>query len=357
MREPPGWIVWTLILGSNSVVSQGHIHILGAHGQLGCALRATHPVFSGSVSNGETVVTSYSRADCNLADLHVFTGNSALSVDSGDIVINCAAYTAVDAAEHDDAMAYRINAEAPGELAVLCRQRGAHLIHISTDYVFGGEPRRDENGMPLPWGVSDPVSPQCVYGVSKAAGEDVIRKVWQDVQQEGKGTQPAVIVRTSWLFTGPQRSQWGIGGGDFVTTMRRLYREKKHLTVVDDQYGCPTYSCDLARGIWEICHKLRQGVTIPGLLHASNAGATTWYEFATAIITGSGGSTMDVSPCRSSDFPTAAVRPAWSVLSPTSWNNAGLMPFRSWREALAESLQEPPTHFPDGVSVRVNTPI
>ena len=156
---------------------------------------------------------------------------------------------------------------------------------------------------------------------------------------------------------GPQRSQWGIGGGDFVTTMRRLYREKKHLTVVDDQYGCPTYSCDLARGIWEICHKLRQGVTIPGLLHASNAGATTWYEFATAIITGSGGSTMDVSPCRSSDFPTAAVRPAWSVLSPTSWNNAGLMPFRSWREALAESLQEPPTHFPDGVSVRVNTPI
>lgn len=310
------------------------IHIVGASGQLGYALLTTQPAFLWEVGQ-ETPLVMYSRRDCDLSDPKVFTAGETLMLGPGDIVINCAAYTAVDAAEEDADLAYRINAEAPGELAALCRERGAHLIQLSTDYVFGGEPRLDDAGQRLPWETTDPVSPRCVYGASKAAGEAAIMEAWAGVE----GPQQAVVVRTSWLFTGPQRRQWGVRGRDFVTTMQKLYQERGSLTVVNDQYGCPTYSLDLAHGLWELCQKQCHGETVPSLLHATNAGVTTWFDFAQAIIGQQGSdAAAAVHSCPSSEFPTPAARPSWSVLSPTSWEDAGLTPLRTWQDALREAL-------------------
>ncbi|MDU7192704.1 dTDP-4-dehydrorhamnose reductase [Lawsonella clevelandensis] len=312
------------------------IHIVGASGQLGYALLATQPAFLWEVGQ-ETPLVMYSRRDCDLSDPSVFTAGETLMLGPGDIVLNCAAYTAVDAAEENSDLAYRVNAEAPGELAALCRERGAHLVHLSTDYVFGGQPRFDDAGQCLPWETDDPVSPSCVYGASKAAGEAAIMDAWAGAE----GPQQAVIVRTSWLFTGPQRHQWGVRGRDFVTTMQDLYREKGSVTVVNDQRGCPTYSLDLAWGLWELCQKLCHGESVPALLHATNSGFTTWFEFAQAIISQlDSDAAAAVHPCTSSEFPTPAARPSWSVLSSTSWQDAGLTPLRSWQDALREALAD-----------------
>lgn len=312
------------------------IHIVGASGQLGYALLTTQPAFLWKVGQ-ETPLVTYSRRDCDLSDPTVFTSGETLMLGPEDIVINCAAYTAVDAAEENPDLAYRINAEAPGELAALCRERGTHLIHLSTDYVFGGQPRRDDAGQCLPWETDDPVSPRCVYGASKAAGEAAIMDAWAGAE----GPHQAVIVRTSWLFTGPKRRQWGVRGSDFVITMQDLYQAKGSVTVVNDQYGCPTYSLDLARGLWELCQKLCHGEAVPSLLHATNSGFTTWFNFAQAIIgQRDSDAATAVRPCASSEFPTSATRPSWSTLSPTSWHDAGLTPLRSWQEALEAALDE-----------------
>lgn len=313
------------------------IHIVGATGQLGHALISTQPAFFWEMG-AETPLVTYSRRDCDFTTPTVFRDGETLLLNEGDIVINCAAYTAVDKAEENPVLAYRINAEAPGELARLCYQRGAHLLHLSTDYVFGGPPRRSAAGHNLPWETGDPVAPQSVYGASKAAGEAAVQEVWRGVGADAT-TPQAVIVRTSWLFTGPQRHQWGVRGRDFVTTMQQLYRERGRLRVVADQFGSPTYSLDLARGLWELCQKLCRGERVPALLHASNAGVASWHTFATAIITGSGGSAERVQPCTSREFPTVATRPHWSVLSPTEWRAAGLTPLRPWEAALAEALR------------------
>ena len=206
-----------------------------------------------------------------------------------DLVINAAAYTAVDKAETERDAAFAINRDGAANLARACRARGVRLLHVSTDYVFDGTGTR-------PYREDDPVAPQSVYGASKAEGERAVLELG--------GT----VVRTSWLF--------GEGGPSFVHTMLRLARERPSLRVVADQHGCPTYAGDLADAL------LALAGTPAGIYHYCNDGATTWYAFAQAIV----GSAVRVDPITTADYPTPAKRPAYSVLDTTKVRALGIIP-------------------------------
>ncbi|MEV6659309.1 dTDP-4-dehydrorhamnose reductase [Nocardia fluminea] len=225
----------------------------------------------------------------------------------GAVLINCAAYTAVDAAETDVAAAFAANATGPGVLAAACAAAGARLIHVSTDYVFPGTAR-------TPYEPDDPTGPETVYGRSKLAGEQAVLAL---------GAQ---VVRTAWVYSGVE--------GDFVATMRRLEAERDTVTVVNDQLGSPTSAADLAAGLLELSTR----PDAPRVLHATNSGTATWFDLAAAVFTELGADPGRVLPCTSSEFPRPAPRPAYSVLSPAVWNAAGLTPLRPWRIALTDTL-------------------
>jgi dTDP-4-dehydrorhamnose reductase len=225
----------------------------------------------------------------------------------GAVVINCAAYTAVDAAETDVDAAFAANATGPGVLAAACAAAGARLIHVSTDYVFPGTAR-------TPYEPDDPTGPETVYGRSKLAGERAVLAL---------GAQ---VVRTAWVYSGVE--------GDFVATMRRLEAERDTVTVVNDQLGSPTSAADLAAGLLELSTR----PDAPRVLHATNSGTATWFDLAAAVFTELGADPGRVLPCASSEFPRPAPRPAYSVLSPAVWNAAGLTPLRPWRIALTDTL-------------------
>ncbi|MEU6563636.1 dTDP-4-dehydrorhamnose reductase [Nocardia nova] len=277
-----------------SPVSQSRIVITGAGGQLGRALVARAP---------EAVALG--RADLDITDADAV----AAAVRPGDVVLNCAAYTAVDAAESDRAAALAVNATGPAILAARCRETGARLVHISTDYVFDGTADR-------PYEPADPTGPASVYGSTKLAGEHAV------LQADPRAT----IVRTAWVYTGDR--------GDFVATMRRLEAERDTISVVDDQIGSPTYAPDLAAGLLELV--ARQAY--PGIVHAAGAGAVSRFELARAVFAGLGADPERVRPCGTADFPSPARRPAYSALSNRSWIAAGLTPLREWREALTDAL-------------------
>lgn len=303
-----------------STLMTPQLHILGAGGQLAHALVSTMP----DIYDKPGRVALYQRKDCDFTDPRSFENDTSLALHPGDIVINCAAYTDVDRAEDDPEGANQVNAQAPAALARLCKKRGAQLIHMSTDYVFSGK----DIGRPLE--TFDSTGATTVYGASKAAGEAAVLE---------ECPNNSVIIRTAWLFTGPLRDSWGLRSNDFVTTIQKLYQvKKKPIQVVDDQFGSPTYSMDLARGIWEVVGRLMQSEELPQILHATNAGTTTWYAFASEIVGLSGGKRGRVMPCSSKDYPTKAERPHWSVLSGASWEDAGLTPLRHWKKALAEAL-------------------
>ncbi len=229
----------------------------------------------------------------------------------GDVVLNCAAFTNVDAAESEPEAASAANATGPAVLAAACAGAGARLIHISTDYVFDGTATR-------PYETTDPTAPLSVYGQTKLAGEQAVLASAAQVH----------VVRTSWVFRA--------AGGDFVATMRRLERERDTIDVVDDQLSCPTYGGDLARALLE----LARTPDAPRLLHATNAGTASRFELARAVFAGVGADPERVRPCDSSTFPRPARRPAYSVLSDASWLGAGLTPLRPWRGALEAALTE-----------------
>ncbi|WP_241665823.1 dTDP-4-dehydrorhamnose reductase [Prescottella subtropica] len=230
------------------------------------------------------------------------------------VVVNCAAYTAVDAAESDEASATAVNEVGPRTLATACARTGAHLIHVSTDYVFAGDRVGDTAA---PYEPGDPTGPRTVYGRTKLAGERAVREMLPGAQ----------IVRTAWVYSG--------AGTDFVATMLRLERERDTVQVVDDQLGSPTYAVDLAAGLLELARTGGRGVTT---LHATNAGAATWFDLARAVFAGVGADPERVRPCTSAEFVRPAPRPGYSVLSPRSWADAGLTPLRPWRDALADAL-------------------
>ncbi len=272
--------------------------VTGASGQLGRAVLAREPA-----------ALALSRRDLDITDAAAVR----TVLRPGDILLNCAAYTAVDAAESEPAAAFAGNATGPAVLAQACRAAGAGLVHISTDYVFDGTADR-------PYEPADPTGPTSVYGRSKLAGEQEVLRL----------APAAHIVRTAWVYTGDH--------GDFVATMRRLERERDTVSVVDDQMGSPTFAPDLAAGLLELVARLSAGATLPPILHATNAGRATWFEVARAVFAGIGADPDRVRPCTSAEFPSPVRRPAYSVLSNRAWLESGLTPLRNWRDALGDAL-------------------
>lgn len=251
--------------------------ITGSGGQLAAAMRATIPA--------GVDATWLGRTELDITNPAAVARNSALS--GCDVLINTAAHTAVDAAEDEEERATAVNDIAPGNLARRCEQEGVHLVHLSTDYVFGSSaPRR-------PLTPADPTEPDTVYGRTKLAGE--ARLAGFD----------ATILRTAWVYSGNTLPTHR----DFVSTMLRLEQSQPQLQVVDDQHGSPTYAVDLARVVWQAAAE-RPG----GIRHAVGRGSTTWFGLASAVFEEIGADPARITPVTSAEFPTRATRPAWSVL-------------------------------------------
>jgi dTDP-4-dehydrorhamnose reductase len=237
-------------------------------------------------------------------------------VRAGDVVINCAAYTAVDDAERDQDRAYAINAAGPEYLALACARIGAQLVHISTDYVFDGD---FGGAAPRPYEPDDAARPLSVYGQTKRAGEQGVLAALPQ----------AVVVRTAWVYTGGN-------GKDFVAAMRKLAAGDGVVDMVDDQTGSPTYVADLVGALLEVADGQ---VNAPnGIVHAANSGAVTRCGQARAVFEILGADPERVRPVSSDHNPRPARRPAYSALSGRQSQDAGLSPLRPWRDALAEAL-------------------
>lgn len=238
-----------------------------------------------------------------------------------NVVINTAAYTQVDHAEDEPEKAFSINAEAVKTLAEACYKNDALLIHISTDYVFDGKAN-------TPYHEDDATHPQTVYGASKRKGEE---------QLIASALKQFYIIRTSWLY-----SEFG---HNFYKTMQRLSSEKEKLNVVNDQQGCPTNANDLARGILKIIaayKSIHHKNSNYGIYHFSNAGNTTWYDFATAIFTLKK-INIPVLPVPSQAFPTKAKRPCYSILRNEKFQETFHFQIPHWKESLENLIQsEPP---------------
>lgn len=278
------------------------IRVTGAGGQVGrCLVRLESAVPIIGFDSTEWDVTDPTAA--------------AEFVVPGSTIVNCAAYTAVDAAESDEEAARRINEDGPRVLAAACAAVGARLIHLSTDYVFSGERHR-------PYEVDDAPAPRSAYGRTKAAGERAVLapRVWS-------GGAHATVVRTAGVYTGT--------GSDFVATMLRLERERDTVEVVTDQVTSTTYAPDLAAALVELATR---DLRVP-ILHITNAGAVTWFDFARTIYAAVGAEPQRVRPTTAAQFARPAPRPAFSVLSERSLRDACLPPLRPWREAVAAALE------------------
>ncbi|MDT0126587.1 dTDP-4-dehydrorhamnose reductase [Paenibacillus sp. RRE4] len=240
--------------------------------------------------------------------------NEVISSYHPEVIIHCAAYTAVDAAETDTDGAYKVNAVGTRNVAVAAEKVGAKLIYISTDYVFDGQSA-------TPYQEYDDTNPQSVYGKSKRAGEWLVQSL----------CSKWFVVRTSWVY--------GLHGNNFVKTMLKLGQEKPKLQVVHDQKGSPTHTVDLALFLIEL-----MGTEMYGIYHASNCGDCTWYEFTQAIFeeaqTVVGVSIQaELEPCTTEQFPRPAPRPVNSVMDHMSIRTNGLTDLRPWREGLRDFIR------------------
>ena len=244
-----------------------------------------------------------------------YAGSVADALDSfrPDVVVNAAAYTAVDAAEEHEDVALRVNGEGPRVLAeAIAKRPGIRLVHISTDYVFAGDA-----GTPYP--EDSPPAPRSAYGRTKLAGEVAVRTALPD---------RGFIVRTAWLY--------GENGNNFVKTMLTLEATKPEIPVVDDQCGQPTWSRDLAT---QIVALMDSGAPA-GIYHGTSSGETTWFGLTREIYRFIGADPRRVLPTTTKAFPRPAPRPAYSVLGHERWAEVGLAPIRDWREALEEFLSD-----------------
>ncbi|MCX7655713.1 MAG: dTDP-4-dehydrorhamnose reductase [Treponemataceae bacterium] len=237
-------------------------------------------------------------------------------------IINCAAYTAVDKAEEEIELCTALNAQGPENIGQVAQEIGARVLHISTDYVFSGIPFM-ENGKPRPYREDDPPQPTSVYGKTKAAGES---RLWSVAPS-------SIIIRTAWLY--------GKHGNNFVFTMLRLMKERESLGVVADQWGSPTWAYDLARVIFHLV-SLAGGEVPAGIYHYTNEGACSWYDFAQEIHRlgrQSGLLLRDctIQPLTTDQYPTAARRPAYSVLSKEKIKALGIS-VPSWQESLKQFI-------------------
>ncbi len=276
--------------------------ITGAGGQLGSCLAAL------ATERGREVL-ALTSSQWDIAD----PAAAERIIRPGDVVINCAAYTDVDGAESDEARAYEVNATGPEILARACARAGARLIHVSTDYMFTGDPGPE----PHPYEPSDRTDARGVYALSKLAGEEAVLAALPS----------AVVVRTAWLYTGGT-------GKDFVAVMRRLAAGDGPVTVVDDQAGSPTYVADLAVALLQVADD-----RVPGpILHAANEGVVSRFEQARAVFEECGADPDRVRPVKTDEFPRPAPRPSYSALGGKESAAAGLTPLRPWRAALVAAL-------------------
>lgn len=249
-------------------------------------------------------VAAAGRADVDVTD----AASLRAAVPGHDAVVNCAAHTAVDAAETDVEAAELLNTTAPGLLGEACAAAGARLVHVSTDYVFSGDAELDDDGQPLPYAEDAPVAPRSVYGRTKAEGERAAREAQPDT----------LVVRTAWLY--------GAGGGCFPKTIARAARERGAVSVVDDQVGQPTWTADVARVVGDL---LEVGAPA-GTYHATSSGRTSWYGFTQAVLASAGVDPAAASPTTSEAFVRPAPRPAWSVLGHEALVAAGVEPIGGW---------------------------
>jgi dTDP-4-dehydrorhamnose reductase len=281
------------------------IAISGSNGQLGNELKVLHASFAGSF---DFIFAGRELLDLSSTDSITDFFNSH----HPDFFINCAAYTAVDKAESDQLAAYRINAEAMGQIAQHCHRTGCVLIQVSTDYVFNGRGER-------PYRPGDATDPVNYYGYTKWLGEKLSLE----------NNPRTIIIRTSWVYSS--------FGHNFVKTMLRLMKERDEISVVEDQLGCPTYAADLAAAIMHVIRTLQQGAQHFGIYHYSNQGAISWYTFAVAIRDLAGYS-CKVHPISTEAYPTPAKRPAYSVMDLTRIEEDYGVPFMEWRKSLEVCL-------------------
>ena len=280
--------------------------LTGAGGQLGQALAATVPA--------TVQLLALTRSDLDIADSAAVAAYLARTRPA--LLINAAAYTAVDLAETEREAAFRANGDAPGVLARACAEQGVRLLHVSTDFVFDGLASS-------PYAPDAPTAPLGVYGQSKLAGETAVREAGAD----------ALILRTGWVY--------GALGHNFMHTMLRLHRERDTISVVADQVGTPTHARTLAGALWAAA----QRPALRGIYHWSDAGVCSWYDFAQAIgeearAAGLVQSPAAVQPIRTEDYPAPARRPSYSVLDKgASWRDFELAPSH-WREELRRCLQQ-----------------
>ncbi len=275
--------------------------ITGAGGMLGLEFQ--------SILAGADVV-ALARRDLDVTDPAAVV--AALHTHGADVVVNAAAFTAVDEAETHEGEAFVVNTVAAANIARACASTGARLVQISTDYVFDGSASN-------PYAEDEPLAPASAYGRTKAAGEWAVR-----------ATLPSAswIVRTAWLY--------GAGGSNFVKTILGLESNRPTLDVVDDQWGQPTWTADVARQIIRMVH-----VAAPaGIYHATSSGSTTWYGFARAIFELIGADPERVRPVTSAAFPRPAPRPAYSVLGHDAWRAADMRPPPGWRTSLERALPD-----------------
>jgi dTDP-4-dehydrorhamnose reductase len=229
-----------------------------------------------------------------------------------DYCINCAAYTAVDKAESEKEKAFIINADAAGNLAAICKAHQTQFFHISTDYVFDGTSA-------TPYKEEDKISPVNIYGASKLKGEELVLN----------NNSSAIIIRTSWVYSS--------FGKNFVNTMLRLLKERESINVVNDQYGSPTYAADLAKVLLEIIYKEKNDDSHVGIFNYCNDGVITWYEFATEIKQFIKSNCV-INPIPTSQYPTPAKRPQYSVLDTEKIKNTFSINIPNWKESLHECL-------------------
>lgn len=280
-----------------------NILITGANGQLGNEMRVL------SAENPE-----YTYFFTDVAELDICNEQAILDfvkANQINVIVNCAAYTAVDKAEESIELCTKLNADAVGYLAKAAEANGAEFIQVSTDYVFDGTAH-------IPYQETEPTCPNSVYGHTKLAGE----------QNALTLCTRSMVIRTAWLYS--------TFGNNFVKTMIRLGKEREALGVIFDQVGTPTYARDLARAIFAA---IRQGV-VPGIYHFSNEGVCSWYDFTKAIHRLAGITTCHVKPLHTEEYPTPAKRPHYSVLDKTKIKNTYHIEIPYWMDSLESCIAE-----------------
>lgn len=283
------------------------ILVTGANGQLGNEMRLLAK---------ENEAYNFLFTDVDTLDICDREAVAAYVADNEvGYIVNCAAYTAVDNAEDNEALCSKINCDAVRNLGEAAAAVGAKVIHVSTDYVFDGTKH-------TPYVETDPTCPRSAYGRTKLAGEEALLAACPD----------SVIVRTAWLYS--------TFGNNFVKTMLRLGSERDQLGVIFDQIGTPTYAADLAAALLAVIRQAEAGNFLPGVYHFSDEGVCSWYDFTVAILRIAGITSCRVNPIETKDFPSKASRPHYSVLNKGKIKSAYQLTIPHWEESLTRCIEK-----------------